>query len=886
MFSDLLNNLFNEDEQIRTSAEHLLIQFKDENPDQYVQELINIIAETQDGQNIIEPKIQQASVVFLGQIITSGCDTLNEKFNSSFFEELLTLLIPKMNSENYNLAYSSAVLFGESLSFLIRENNEAFSRLIELLNSEIEFISLGTTEIVNLNFLLVSIISFLNSNNSPDLETDQTISLFQALHQLYGSSDLTNEILQAISAMIEDITDTFNQYSQRLSSSNSAADECQPFISALFDFFSQLLEKASTSEENKVSCYNFFRLFFKYVSISFFNENISKVLELVISDISSSTDESVLISSIHFLKTTLRREYKLKNQSQIQFTPYYKSNHFDSFLMPLIRVYAMIPQNETYLDSDYAEYQTPHLSAQEMISIFVRTFPEHSSKILIPLIICLSPENCNLEESTPTSFSLFESEFELDSFIAIETSLFLLCLIIEFSTNLPSYDFIISFIGSTLSSPSVRIRCASFRALNSYLKHGLGQIQSDEIEKIEEEDEILSELNDIYTKLSSLAPEIIKHIVDDHPIISCYSMRAICKYSGFPIQYDAFSSEIILPLFLEVIENHNNYDVIGDAFKYLEKIIHNRKIEEVFTLIEPVIQLLGNSNHQENNIDYNESLRALIVVIVEQVTVAALPYYEVIYSLLIDHIEPQFLICLSTFSKIFDHDFPQNFQNTFELIFNFLSDTDQLDDDRPLQNKIVSDCCFSILIISKSDLFTENSQKTASLLLNLLSKNNSNLNLLIGISALCLYQRNEIKEFLPTFYQIISQINIIDLAENRINVESNEIDDNIDLDNIVSSYVNILMACYKIEPNDQDIINLVVNTLQSIVSIGHKVPTLLEMAFDLILFLNRPFLLEIENIASELIKVSNDFDDLKECVETLKEKIFFEEEEDDDEEES
>lgn len=885
MFSDLLNNLFNDDEQIRTSAEHLLIQFKDENPDQYVQELINIIAETQDGQNTIEPRIQQASVVFLGQIITSSCDTVNEKFGSSFFEELITLLLPKMNSENYNLAYSSAVLFGESLSFLIRENNEAFSRLIELLNSEIESISLGTTEIVNLNFFLVSIISFLNSDNSPDLETDQTISLFQALYQLYGISDLTNEVLQAISAMIEEITDTFNQYSQRLSSSNLAADECQPFINALFDFFNQLLEKASISEENKASCYNFFRLFFKYVSISFFNENISKVLELVISDISSSTDESVLISSIHFLKTTLRREYKLKNQSQIQFTPYYKSEHFDSFLMPLIRVYAMIPQNETYLDSDYAEYQTPHLSAQEMISIFVSTFPDHSSKILIPLIICLSPENCNIEEPTPTSFSLFESEFELDSFIAIETSLFLLCLIIQFSTNLPSYDFIISFIGSTLSSPSVRIRCASFRALNSYLKHGLGQIQSDEIEKLnEEEDEILSELNDIYKKLSILAPEIIKHIVDDHPIISYYSMRAISKYSGFPIEYDAFSSEIIFPLFLEVIENSNNYDVIGDAFKYLKKIIRNRKIEEVFTLIEPVIQLLGNSNHNENNIDYNESLRALIVVIVEQVTVAALPYYEVIYSLLIDHIEPQFLIFLSTFSKIYDHDFPQNFQNTFELIFNFLADTDTLDDDRPLQNKIVSDCCFSILVISKSDLFTENSQKTASLLLNLLSKNNSNLNLLIGISALCLYQRNEIKEFLPTFYQIISQINIIDLAENRINIESNEIDDNIVLDNIVSSYVNILMACYYIEPNDQDIINLVVNTLQSIVSIGHKIPTLLEMAFDLILFLNRPFLLEIENIASELIKVSNDFDGLKECVETLEEKIFFEEE--DDEEES
>lgn len=893
MFSDLLENLFSSDEQIITSTGQLIAQFRDENPDQYIQELINIISEESNEQNSIQPKIQQASIVLLRQVITSTTD--DEKFTSSFFEQLMTLLLPKMSSENYNLAHSSAVLFGESLSFLVRDKNhsDAFSQLIETLNSEINTVSSNTEnpELKNLKFLLISIKSFAEST---DLETDQIIPLFQALHQLYQTDYLTNEVLQAIIAMIDEIADTFNQFSQLLSSQNSENNECKLFIDQLFSFFSQLLEKASINEGNKVVCYDFFRLFFKNVTYSFFHENINKVLELVMSDISTSTNESVLLSSIHFLKTTIRREWKMKNRSHIQFSPFYNFSHFDSFIMPLIRVFAMIPDDDTNLDSDYIEYQNPHIAAQEMISIFVYTFPEHSSKILIPLIQCLSPENCNLEESIKTTFSCFDAQFEMNSFIAIETSLFLLCLITQFSTNLPSYDFIISFIGMTLSSSSVRIRFASVRALDSYFNHCFGKNQStnDETEK---DDEDSNELSDIKKALALLVPEILKHVIDEHPIISCYSMKLISKYSSFSPKYDAFPSEIIFPLFLKVIESHSDLNVIDDAFNYLEKIIKNRKMEEVFALIEPVIQLLGDSNQQESNSDYNESLRALIIVILQEVTVAALPYYEVIYSLLVDHIEPHLLNYLSIISILFDRDFPHNFQQTFEIIFEFLSNSETVTEDRPLRNKIVSECCFSILIIAKSDLFEENIEKTSSLLLSLLSKDNSNLNTLIGISAICLYQGEKIKETLPTFYQIVSQINIIELSENLCNEESNEIDDNINFDDIVSSCVNILMACYKVEKNNQEITKLIIDTLQSIISIGHKIPTLLEMAFDLILYLDNSLFTEIEDIATDLIKVSTEFDDLKSCIEELRAKIkicydgsnsHFEYEEDEEEEEN
>lgn len=892
MFSDLLLNLLDPDEQIRIPAEQTIIQLRDENPEQYIQELINVIIPSFDEQNLIQLKIQHASIVLLGQIITHPDYIKNFDIDSSFFEQLSTLLLPKMNSENYDISYSSAVLFGESLGFLIRDQSHpgTFLQLIEILQSDINSITMNNPseeDLRSLQFLLISVTSFINST---PLNDEQIISLFHALYQLFQTDYLTNEVLQAISSMTEEITNVFNQYSSFLTTESAQNNEYQSYVDLLFEFFNQLLEKTSTNEANKASFYNFFRLFFKHVSFSFFYDNLGKVLEIAYSDISTSMNESILLSSIHFLRTVLRREKKMKTTIGTNFPPFFNSSHFNLFIMPLIRVFSILPDDEDNLDLDYIEYWNPHTASQEMIAQFVDFFNEYSPKVLIPLISCLSSENCDPERSIMTKFSFFENDFEMDSFIAIETSLFLLCLIIQFSTNLPPTDFIITFIGTTLSSPSTRIRFASIRALNCYLKRELNTIENEaefnEEEEEEEEGQIDGEINkeeeeeeliDVQKKLTLLIPVLIEHVLDEHPIISLYSIRCIYNFSEFQFYGDQFPTETIFPLFLNIIENCTDSFLVENAFEYLEKIVSNRKMKEVEPLLEPVIQLLSESNEQSTKI--NEYLRSLIVVIVEKMTISASQYHDIIYSLLTDGIEPQYLTYLSMFSKIFAFDFPQNFQQTFEIIMNFLTNSEEITDDVVYRNEVVYYCSTSILVLSAVKNFSENVENATSLLLDLLYKDNSNLNILIGLSGICMYHKNEIIELLPTLFQIVSQINILDLAENRMNDELNDFDDRIEVDDVICSIANIVIACYEVEPENQEIIDSIIEILQSINSIKKiESSTVLESAIDLLISLNYPLLFEVDkqmNITSDIIKKSDEFEskDLRDCVEQLKEKI-------------
>lgn len=850
MFYDLLHDLFNVNEQIRSNAEKAIIQLRETKTDQYIEELIKIIssnsADLSDDQRLIHPKIQQASVVLLGQTITHPDYLKNSNIDPSFFEQLSTLLFPILDSDDFNLAHSSAILLGESLGVLIcdKKHPEIIPNLTNAIRSSI------STNNKNVHFLLISVISLIKY---ADLEIDQTILLFQFLFQIFQINELSNEVIQAITAMAKEIADAFNHIT-KLSTTIQINDEYNSFITTLMQFFNQLLQIIVIVEENKATCYNCFRKFFKYFSLSFFHENLDKVLKIAASDISTSTNESVLLSSIHFLKTALVRELKIGRISFFNFS------HFDTFLMPLIRVFSMISDDDQQnLDFDLVEYETPHYTACDMIQKFVNAFPEHASNILAPLIVNLSTLSTSSEKF---SFTYLGMVVEMNSNISIETSLFLLSLVSNYSTNLPTSDFVIPFIGSTLSSPSIRIRFASVRALKYYLSSKIIKSNDD------------SEAIEANKKLALILPELIKHVLGEHPIISRYSIRAISKFSFLPSYLNIFPCEIIFPLFLKVIETQNDILLIEDTFKYLEKIINdeNREIKEVAALIEPVIQLLTASNQGNSNSFINENLRYLITQIVQKVTIGALPYYDTIYSLLLDHIEPQYLIYLASFSNIFANDYPQSFQNTFEIAVKFLIDSDNIVDDHILRNEVVFYCCYSLAILSKSEIFSINVQKTTSLLLNLLSKDNSNLNILIALSQFCLYHRDQMAEIMPTLLQIVSQININVLIEKN----ENEIDENIDFNDIASSCIQIITSCYEVASNDQGVISTVLNLLMSIQFFDKFSENVLQAIINLLLSLENDLFQEIENktkVIVNLVKESKKFESLNELVSELDEKI-------------
>ncbi|OHT02209.1 hypothetical protein TRFO_30778 [Tritrichomonas foetus] len=753
MFSELLLNLYHPNHEIRINAEKMIIEIRDTNQNTYYDEIKKILSLSE-----VDTRILHAAIVLLGQSIHMNS---NDSFNPHFFEELSTLILPKIDPFRSNIAHTASILLGEVLGYLVRDkcHPHIIQHLIDLFNNA-----------PNNDFIHYYLITLKTLLESSDLEKTHSTIVFNLLLHLFQNPETADDALETICAMTEEIQE-------------AATEESKQF------FIQQLLERTNQTEHKK-SCYKCWTKLMKN-AFNFILPCSNIIMKIAFNDISVSNDHEILIESILFLKSIIK--YQKRTQTQIiNFT------FFDELLIPLIRVFSLI-ENENILDAN--ESQNPHLVAQDTLSLLISIFSDHSSKVIIPIIISFSQQN---------------------SITALELSLFFLSMIIIYSTNIPSNEDILNLICNTLNHQNVRIRFSSIRTLNVFLKR------------------IKNEIEEIFFALNAFPLLMNLFSANDHPIIlrkAVHSLTRLAVFETIPINN-------VYHLFFSIINTHTDELVVSDTMNCFPKIIKKRNMNENMLIIEPTIQLLNAPLISPRLSTFFEEIQCIFTTLIDEVTIAALDYLPVAFSFLIQYENPCILLGLAEMAKVFGQDYIQEnyIQTTIELLFGFItcnfSDSDSM-----------FYCCCAITIFSKMPWFQPFVQKTTELLFNVFESHN--LIAIVGLSAIYDNYYQYLIPFNTKFIEVATQA-FLEVVKGEENQD----------EEIIIGCIEIVQTCYE-NTQKPEILNVIFNILNEIVLMEEPSPNVIFNTINMIKTVDVELLQDLNqnsNIISNLMTLAREYD--------------------------
>lgn len=865
LFDAILTGFYSSNNEEREAAEQSITTFRNNEPNQYIVDLIGFISQEFEKLNESEKqlhyRVQYGAIILLRQFVLSPDFFESGFFSLNFLEQLWALLLLKMESTNEKTSQLAAEFYGASLGSLITTG--AYPQLID---SFLEILQKAITDSAfeRARKLLLSLKSLLDSYSYEKMSRI-VIVLFQTIFQLLQIPQILDESMDCLVSFAHDLSIVLNN---NYNSDGTSLNES--FTSSFITFMNYLFECFSNTEsDNRDKFYKCWRIFFKHLSIRLVKEFLERVLLVAVSDIATSNNSLVLLSAIRFAKACFLRSSKAR-PSFMTFA------HFDAFLMPSIRVFSMInlDQYELSIDSGEAiEYYTPPSAILQFLGDLTEIFQEHAPKLFIPLIIHYSAFLSGQDVDNSSSFYPIT-----DQNVSIMISLFLLQNLISRSTDLPPIDFIVSLFQVCLTSQSNMVRYYTVYSLSAYLKRELNYLTSNDNIDDESIVNLKEQVNFINHKLIVLFPELINHL-NDRPII-IKVLKCIQRFALLKDIHEFVDFNSVFPLFFELIYNFQDFEVVDVVFNVLENIIDHFDMKYITPLIEPSIALLAHAvqrygtNPGQDSLNFDDKCRSLLYTIIENVKLVILPYHEVIYPLLANFFEPSSLVFLCEYNSLFSEDFPDLFNETTEKVLNMLNDyLNSQSYDQDDHEDIVFYTCAGFNILSKKDSFGSYALQTSTLMVEVINRDNKAKMMAFGVLATLASSFDTIMApIFPTLLEIVSKMPFQLLIENAKDIEDKY---EADINQIIMNCLIIVQSCYIAASQDENVIQLVFHVLGIVQSFAERDQQVISAAIDLLYFLELPLLLALDEsgLLSEFINESVKIDSLVPVINAIKKKV-------------
>jgi hypothetical protein len=285
---------------------------------------------------------------------------------------------------------------------------------------------------------------------------------------------------------------------------------------------------------------------------------------------------------------------------------------FERIAPGLLRVTAMVGEGP-----DEASAWGPHQAARKCLALLAGFFPAAASAVLVPQIPGL------WQEQTPAARELA-------------------VLIVTIELDNISGDLAIEIAGAAISDNNARIRHVGIVLCRKMAKRG--------------------DARD-YPGLLALA-SAIANCLADHPANVVAAVRTLWRFAKLP----GFPIAMLLPLIAELFTSRN-FLVLRVAFDTMADLVMSiDEIGVIATYVEPVIDLMGLSYGNALLGDLQEGIFDLMNTILSKVTIAALPYLEVIWTLYIRANAPHAWLPVASLTDYFDADFEPFLSPTLDFL--------------------------------------------------------------------------------------------------------------------------------------------------------------------------------------------------------------------------